>query len=78
MIRNSVLLSFSLRLSFNIHERMSLTQCSILFIARNASISNDRSFLNETWLTLRVVELLSVSIAVSDYPKTGFQAYVDH
>ena len=41
-MRNSVLLSFSLRLSFNIHERMSLTQCSILFIARNASISNDQ------------------------------------
>ena len=41
----------------------------ILFIVRNAFISNDRSFLNvfnETRSTLRVVELFSVRIAVSD------------
>ena len=54
---------FNLRLSFNIHERVSLTQCLILFIARNASISNDRNFLNETRLTLRVVTLFSVWMA---------------
>ena len=49
-------------LSFNILERVSLTQCLILFIARNASISNDRNFLNETFMKNKV-KIVTTTVA---------------